>query len=262
VFHWLPVSEIDLVIALLVTAVASTLQATIGFGFGILSVPILYYVNPKLAPVPQLLLIAPLALSMVWRERKSLDLSGLGWVILGRVIGAGLGVALLNSASQFVLDISIAAVVLLAVTALTLIDTVPRNRTTELLAGTASGTGALVSSIGGPPLALLYRDSGGGALRSSLAVIFVLGLVITMSARIAGGLITQDDLIIGACLLPAIAFGLLLSRFLIGRIEGAPLRKAIIIVATLSAVTLGYKAFNQPISKEPPSHSVNDSPQH
>lgn len=255
-FHWLPVSEIDLVIALLVTVVAATLQATIGFGFAVLSVPILYYINPKLAPVPQLLLIAPLALSMVWRERKSVDLKGLGWVILGRVIGAGLGVALLSSASQFVLDLSIAAVVLLAVATLTLVDTVPRNRTTELLAGTASGTGALVSSIGGPPLALLYRDSGGGTLRSSLAAIFMIGLVITLSARITGGLITQDDVVLGACLLPATALGLYISRFLIGRIEGAPLRKAIIIVATFSALTLGYRAFSQKKPDTPPPNSV------
>ena len=37
-----------------------------------------------------------------------------------------------------------------------------------------------VSSIGGPPLALLYRDAQGDSLRSTLAFIFAVGHVLTI----------------------------------------------------------------------------------
>ncbi len=244
-FAWLPVSETAFLIAFGVTILAATLQATIGFGFAVLSVPVLSLVDPRLAPVPQLLLIAPLAVGVAWRERTSLDVRGLLWVLLGRVAGAGLGVALLMSANQFILDMSIAAVVLLAVISLTVVDNIPRTPITEFLTGTASGTGALVSSIGGPPLALLYRDSSGGTLRSTLATIFILGLIITVGARVSGGLITESDVLIGVSLMPAIGIGFFLSQFLIGRIEGAPLRRAILIVATISALVLVFRAFTR-----------------
>ncbi|MBV71957.1 MAG: hypothetical protein CMH52_11555 [Myxococcales bacterium] len=242
ILEWLPVSPTVYVIALLVTSVAATLQATIGFGFAVLSVPVLSLIDPKLAPVPQLLLIAPLAVSMAWRERSALDLKGLGWVLVGRGLGAGLGVLLLKLASQFILDMSIAAVVMIAVMSLTLVKRIPRNALTELLAGTVSGTGALVSSIGGPPLALLYRDSGGGTLRSSLATIFIIGLFVTIGARVSGDLITETDVFLAAFLLPAIGIGFYASRFLIGRIEGEPFRRAVLTVASVSAVGLMIRA--------------------
>jgi uncharacterized protein len=241
-FDWLPVSESALLIGLLVTTVAATLQSTIGFGFAILSVPVLSLVDPRLAPVPQLLLIVPLTTAMLIREWSSIDLRGIGWVILGRCIGAGLGVALLMVADQFILDLSIAAIVFSAVIALTFVKTVPRNRITETIAGTVSGVGALVSSIGGPPLALLYRDANGSTLRSSLAAIFAIGLFITIGARLSGGLIGLEDLIIAFCLVPAIGLGLFFSKLLIGRVEGAPLRRGIIVVASLAAVGLTIRA--------------------
>ena len=150
---------------------------------------------------------------------------------------------LLKYASQFVLDLSIAGVVIIAVLCLTVVPAIPRNPFTEIVTGLVSGTGALVSSIGGPPLALLYRDAGGSAVRSTLATIFILGLVATIGARVAGGLITESDLMIALTLLPAVGLGFYLSRFLIGRIEGAPFKRAVLVVATVSAIALTVRAF-------------------
>ncbi len=102
----------------------------------------------------------------------------------------------------------------------------------------------MVSSIGGPPLALLYRDAGGGTLRSSLAAIFVIGLVITITARSVAGEINADDLVLGACLFPAVALGVWCSRFFLGRVEGAPLKRAILVVASLAALGLLWRALS------------------
>ena len=243
IIEWLDMTLLTVSIALFVTTLAATLQATIGFGFAVLSVPVLALLEPRLVPVPQLLLIAPLALGMALRERAALQLKSIWWVVLGRISGAGLGVVLLKYASQFVLDLSIAGVVIVAVLCLTVVPAIPRNPFTEIATGLVSGTGALVSSIGGPPLALLYRDAGGSVVRSTLATIFILGLVATIGARVAGGLITESDLKIALTLLPAVGFGFYLSRFLIGRIEGAPFKRAVLVVATVSAIALTVRAF-------------------
>ncbi len=239
---WLPVTPWALAGGLVVMALAATLQSTIGFGFAVLSVPVLLMIDPHLAPVPQLLCAVPLTLSMAWRERRDLDLSGISWVIGGRLIGALLGLQLLVLASKRLLDVVIALIVLGAVASLAWVRRIPRNPFTELAAGTASGVSSLVSSIGGPPLALLYRDASGGTLRSSMAAIFAIGLAITITTRAVAGEISQTDLVLAACLLPAVLLGFWSSRFFLGRVEGAPLKRAILGVASLATLALIARA--------------------
>ncbi|KAA3641898.1 MAG: sulfite exporter TauE/SafE family protein, partial [Armatimonadetes bacterium] len=103
------------VAALMITAGAAAVQGTVGIGFGVISIPILALLHPDLVPVPQLLMALPLTVSMAWRERSAIDLTGVGWVIGGRIPGAFLGVFLLGIASERILDGFIAVVVILAV---------------------------------------------------------------------------------------------------------------------------------------------------
>ena len=95
----MPVSPTELAIALVVTVLGAIVQGTIGIGFGVVSVPILFLVNPILAPVPQLLLAVPLAITMTWRERTHIDAGGVAWMLAGRIPGAVIGLALLGVAT-------------------------------------------------------------------------------------------------------------------------------------------------------------------
>lgn len=238
----LPVELWVLALAFAWTVLAAAVQGTVGFGFAVVSVPALSLVDPALAPVPQLLVTLPLTLSMAWRERHAVELSGVGWLLLGRVPGALLGVALLKLADASTLDVVIALVVLSAVAAMSTGRGVPRNGLTEFTAGVTSGAMSLVSSIGGPPIALLYRDAPGPTLRASLAAVFTVGVLITTTSRALAGEITRSDVILGACLLPAMLLGLRLSHAFKGRVEGRPLRIAVLVVASLSAVGLLARA--------------------
>lgn len=238
----LPVPPVILAVAMLVTAVAAALQGTIGFGFAVLSVPILSLIDPVLAPVPQLLVTLPLTLSMAWRERQSVDLKGIGWVLAGRVPGAAVGVLLLQMAQKKSLDVLLAAVVLLAIGLLVTGVQVRRRPATELGAGLVSGVMGLVSSIGGPPLALLYRNETGPTIRASLAAIFSIGLCITIGARALADEISALDVHLGMLLLPALLLGLWVSRFFHGRVEGARLRAGILVVSASAAIGLLVRA--------------------
>ena len=242
--NWFPVEPSLLIVAMLWTAVSASLQGTLGFGFAICSVPVLSLLDPLLAPVPQLLVGFPLTLSMALRERKSLDLAGIKWVIGGRVFGALAGLGLLAIATQKFLDLAIASIVIAAVIALVKLPVVVRNPITESVAGFFSGASALISSIGGPPLAVLYRDAGGGTLRASLGAIFAIGIVITIGVRALGGQIEASDLIIALWLFPMVLIGIRLSSLWIGRVEGPLLRRGILIVATVSAVGLLSRALS------------------
>ena len=110
----IPVTPGELGIALFVTLIASTLQATIAFGFSVVSVPILALINPLLAPIPQILVLPLITGSLAIREWSALDVKGFKWVLVGRFTGTGVGLGLLALASKRVLDIILAVIVLAA----------------------------------------------------------------------------------------------------------------------------------------------------
>ena len=66
----LDLSALELALCLAMMAIAALVQGTVGFGFAIVSVPVLSLVNPALAPVPQLLVQVPLSFGMFLRERR------------------------------------------------------------------------------------------------------------------------------------------------------------------------------------------------
>jgi uncharacterized membrane protein YfcA len=234
----MPADPWILVLAFAITIVAGLVQGTIGFGLAVVSVPVLSLLDRDLAPVPQLLIALPLALAMVWREWRHLDLSGVGWVLAGRFPGAALGVVLLKVFSDSALDVLIAVLVLAGVLIVGSGVVVALNPVTKLVAGLASGTMGLVASVGGPPLALLYRDVKGGTLRSSLNAIFAIGIVFTIGVRAVTREISLNDLRVAALLLPAAFLGLWLSRFFTDRFEGPALKNAVLVVSALAATGL------------------------
>ncbi len=238
----MPVDTNVLVLAFAVTAVAAALQGTLGFGLAVVSVPVLSLLDGDLAPVPQLLISLPLAIAMVSREWHHVDLHGVSWILAGRIPGAVIGIVLLKTLSDSAVELLIGGIVLSAVVVIGSGVTVPHTRATRFAAGTVSGATGLVASIGGPPLALLYRDAAGGTLRSSLNAVFVIGILVTVGVRTAADEISSNDVKIALVLLPAVFIGFFLSHNLKERVEGALLRKLILAVSAFAAVGVVVKA--------------------
>ena len=228
---------------LAVTSCAGFVQGSIGFGFAIVAVPLLSLIDPRLAPEPQLLVQVPLTLAIFWRERRAADWGGVLFTTFGRVPGTLLGMALLVVATRTMLDLIIGGIVLAAVLVLASGRAVPRTRLTELVAGLFSGGSAVISAIGGPPIALLYKDEDGPRVRATLSLIFAMGLVVTILGRAAAGALSRDGLILGALALPATFLGFFLSRFATAWIEGPRMRWGILIISGASAAALLLRGF-------------------
>ncbi|MGA9595507.1 MAG: sulfite exporter TauE/SafE family protein, partial [Acidimicrobiia bacterium] len=229
----MPLSPFELTIALAVTLVAAVVQGTVGIGFSVVSVPILSLLNPILAPVPQLLLAAPLSLAMTWRERHAIDARGVGWMLAGRVPGALIGLWILGLAAQRSIDVGIALSVLVAVLILGTGLKVPRNAPAELGTGIAAGVMGMVASMGGPPAALLFKDSEGPTIRASLSLFFSGGLLVTILFRIGAHRISHDDLTITALLLPGLVAGYLISSRLRHLLDSRGIRPAILAISSV-----------------------------
>lgn len=230
------------VAALVITAGAAAVQGTVGIGLGMISVPILALLDPELVPAPQLLIAFPITMAMAWRERRAIELTGVGWIIGARVPGAFLGAFLLGIASERVLNAFIAVIVLLAVVVMGTGISLARTTSTKVLAGAASGVTGVVASIGGPPIALIYSRDEADTIRSTLSTIFFFGLITSAVFRWSSGHLSLTDVKIAAVLLPAALIGLWVSFRIKDRVPKQAVRFGILIVCGGAAMMLLVKA--------------------
>jgi uncharacterized membrane protein YfcA len=236
------VSPFAIALALVITAIAAMLQGTVGIGFAMVSVPLLALIDPRLAPVPQLLVALPLSLAIAWRERGSIELHGFWWIIVGRVPGAFIGVGLLAIATGRSLDLFIGTIVVASTVVIAGGVHVRRTKPAKFLAGVVSGTTGLVASIGGPPVALLYSSAEARMIRPTLAGVFAIGLVLSLTFRSVSGNVAPSDLWVGAMLLPAVGLGYLFSSLVKDTMNASLARVGVLAISSLGGVALIVRA--------------------
>lgn len=234
----MPVEPLHFVIALIVTFGAAAVQGVVGIGFAVVSVPILRILNPLLAPVPQLLIAPSMTAMMAWRERRHIDLRGVSWVLVGRIVGAFVGLWLVAVTSETALDVAIGIAVLAAVAILAGGFSIKRTTATKLGAGTLSGVLSMVASIGGPPVALLYREEPGPTIRASLSVVFFFGIIWTIGLRLAAGEVLLDEARLALYLWPAQFAGLRVSTWAKDVVPAWVVRTGILVLSAVAAILL------------------------
>jgi uncharacterized membrane protein YfcA len=217
---------------------ASALQASIGFGIGMLAAPIVAIVDPSLIPGTLIMLAALVTLIVVVREREDIDLRGTGWALVGRVPGTIAGAVLLAMLPERGLAILLALVVLGGV-ALTSFGWIPvARRRNVVLAGAASGVLGTATAIGGPPMALVWQRNEGARLRGTMSGFFLVGSVMSIAALAATGAVDRHTLWAFAVMIPAAVAGYVLSRGLNRVLDPKRLRWLAIGVSAVGATVL------------------------
>jgi uncharacterized membrane protein YfcA len=223
-------------VALAVVTVGATVQGTLGFGANLLAVPVVAVLEPAAVPATTGIIIFPLAVGMVAAEHHHVDWRGVGWLLVGRLPGTVVGVAVVALVAPPTLSVLTGLAVLVAVGVSVGSATVPLTRPTTVAAGVASGAMGTATSIGGPPLALLYQHHEGPVLRSTLAVTFGIGTLVSLAGLAVAGEVYGWQVLLALALVPGIGIGLVASRYLARRLDGRWLRPAVLTVAALAAV--------------------------
>lgn len=220
----------------------AVVQGTVGFGLGLLAAPVMALADPALVPGTLLLVTSVMSGFSAVRERVDVDWAGLRWALLGRIPGTAIGTAAVLAFSPRALSLAVAVVVLGAV-GLSLVAWRPRPTPGALLAGgLVSGVTGTATSIGGPPVALLYQHASGARVRSTLAVFFVVGSVLSAISLMLAGRIGGAELLGAAALLPFLALGFLISGPLRPHVDAGRTRGAVLLLAATSAAVLGLRA--------------------
>jgi uncharacterized membrane protein YfcA len=231
-------TAVDFATASLVVLLGAAIQGSVGFGYALIAAPLLALIDPALVPGPLLFSSLFLTLLMALRERSSMDVSGMGWALAGRVPGSLVGAALLGVLAQEAAGLTIALVILVAVALSASGLRVQPSAGALIAAGAASGFMGTVSSIGGPPLALLYQHAAGSRLRSTLAGLFVFGAVVSLLSLALFGRFGPREVRVAVALLPGMLGGLLLSVRIAPILDGGYTRTAVLAVSGAAGAAL------------------------
>lgn len=226
----------------LVVFVGAVMQGVVGMGMNLLAAPLLALVNPALVPVP--LLAAGLVLSSLalWRELGHTDWRGAGFAVAGRVPGAVLGTLAVATLPQRSFAVLVGVFVLACVLATMLAWRPSPTSPALVIAGFVGGITGTASSIGAPPVALLYQHDSGARIRATLAAYMLFGGVISLAGLAIGGQIDVLDVWVSLGLLPFLALGFWASTPLRRHLDSGWTRPGVLLLSAGSALFLILRA--------------------
>jgi uncharacterized membrane protein YfcA len=224
-------------IALIVVA-AAIVQFGLGMGFGLMAAPLLALIDPQLVPAPTLIIGMVTSFWAAWRERQGIRWDEVGIGTIGRVAGVAAAVTLLSFIADqrhfmLVFGILVGLAVLISLAG----RRIPFNRFSLVAMSGVSGLMATITSVGAPPLALIYQDRSADAARPTLAAFFAVGCVIALAGLSLGGWLTVHHWVLAALMVPPMLVGFAISRRLKGRVDRS-YRPALLSLAGIAAVML------------------------
>jgi uncharacterized membrane protein YfcA len=222
----------DQIVLVLITFVAATVNGALGYGFSSITVPValLFYTNRILNPA---LVLVELVINgyVLFINRRSIP--NIWWrvapILIGLVIGVAIGSYILSLVHpawvKFVTYFFLLPLILLQAAGIR--KPIRAEKTIAIPFGIGIGTLYSVTTISGPPLALLFNNQGYAKqdFRAALGVIRVGESVVTGIAYAFLGLFSASSLEIIPYIVPSVLLGIPLGTFLIRWIDPETFRR-------------------------------------
>ena len=218
--------------------VGALVQGSIGFGLNLIVAPTIAVFVPEALPAAAIILALPMTLGSAWREFTHIDRSAILWTTLGRLPGIAVGLWIVIRLDAEALATATGAMVLFAVVMSVSSPRIPITPATQAAAGWLGGVMGTSSSIGGPPLALLYQHSPGPVVRSTLGAAFLVGTGFSFGALLVAGEVGALHWRIGLALVPAVLAGLFASRAFHGWLDRGWLRPCVLALCGLAGAAV------------------------
>ncbi|MDT0302847.1 sulfite exporter TauE/SafE family protein [Streptomonospora wellingtoniae] len=216
----------------------AVVQTSVGLGLGLLAAPVVALLEPSLMPGAMLIATCVLPAFTVAVEWRGIDRHGLLWALVGRTPGAVAGVWLVATAAPEAIAGGVGAMVLVAVVLSVREVRVRIRRRSLLAAGLVSGFTGTATSIGGPPVALLYQHESADRIRGTLGAYFLVSTLMSLCMLAVGGELHAEEVAAGLWLMPFVVAGFLAGRPLCRVIDAGRMRAALLIVVTVSGAVL------------------------
>lgn len=226
----------QLLLALTCVTAGAAVQGAIGFGAGLVSIPLLLLIDPHLVPGPVIIVGLAMNLLALGVDPRQADWRGARWALVGLVPGTVAASWALSVFTGRSLTVLSGAAVLAAVVISAAGVRPPAGRRTMLGAGFFSGYLSATAGVGGPPLALAYQQAPARTLRATLPIVFVAGGLLAVLTLVATGHLSAVDSRTGLVLAPGAVVGYHVSHRLTRDLDGPWVRRAVLGVSAASAL--------------------------
>ncbi len=240
--------ELDQYLALAcIVLFASTVQSVSGFGFALMTVPLMVLIiDLRIAVVVSALVGTVGTCGQAWQLRNHVDRILTRRFIISSCIGVPFGLAAFILVPQNVLKIVLGVAVLFGVAVLSRgLDMRSTHHSFDWLMGTLSGFLLMSTSTNGPPLVftLHARRINPQTLRATLNAVFAVTGIISSGLFVASGKVTREILGISAIALPTMAIGVYLGTRFRQFIAVERFRSMILVLLAASGVSSIVSAF-------------------
>jgi uncharacterized protein len=221
-----------------VVTIAAFFQRISGFGFSLMSTPLLTLVMPVEMAVVALALVSVPNMMLNWREfGPKADKKQVRWITAWAIPGMPIGIYLLTVLPERALKVGVSICVISAAILLSARIRIPahRVRVVDGFVGFVSGVLNTSTGTNGPPLVFTFSGQNlePDRTRGSLAYVFGMSNVVGVALFAAKGLITADTGLLALAGMPAILIGRRLAKPIAERLTPENFRR--IAIATLVA---------------------------
>jgi uncharacterized membrane protein YfcA len=224
--------------SLAMLAAVLTQRAT-GGAFGMVVAPFVALTAPAYMP-GGVLLVSLLVTVLCTR----LPLGAIAWrellpMMLGRAVGAGGAAMLVTLATDPAAVATLVAVSIIVAVGLSLSGLRTTVSMPNLVAaGALSGLTGTLTSVGAPPVMLLYQYRPAAEVRPTLNAFFMLGVALSLAVLAFGGRVGRPDVLFAVSMLPAIALGFALAPAMLRRLGARSLRPLVLGLASVASVLI------------------------
>jgi len=236
--------NMDLTVLVLITLFAATVNGALGYGFSSLTVPValLFYTNRILNPAlvmvevvinGYVLLINRKSVPHIWKRVLPILLGVLPGVMIGSYVLFMVQPAWLKFFTYFVL------LPFILLQAAGVRKPIRAEKLVGVPFGMGIGTLYSVTTISGPPLALLFNNQGYAKqqFRAALSLIRVAESTLTAVAYYFLGLYSVDSAQLLPYIVPSVLVGIPLGTYLISRMDPEVFRR---LCMSFDAVVVGF----------------------
>lgn len=219
-------------------AVGAFVQGTVGFGLAVVASPFVIFTEPAL--MPGSIIIATFVVPIVELLVGPRDIAWrpLGWALIGRLALTPVGVGIVAWLSPDLIG-ALVGLLILTVVALTIrrwrIAATGRN---ALAAGAVTGVSATAGAIGGPFFALVLQHERPARIRSTLAVFFVVGVIVSLLGLWLGGTVTNLQVRVGLIWVPFVLAGFALSFPARRKLDQGMMRRGVLAFCAVAGASV------------------------
>lgn len=222
----------DILVLIGITLVAGTVNGALGYGFSSLTVPValLFHTNRRLNPALVLIEVA-LNAQVVWTNRGGLSRV---WrrvlpIILGLLPGVVIGTSLVYVVNPGWTKLVTYAVLvpLILLQAGGIRWPIRSERSAGLALGSGVGVLYSLTTISGPPLALMFNNQGYRKqdFRAALGLVRLAESSLTAVAYLYAGIFALDSLQLLRFMIPSVIIGIPLGALIIRRVRSETFRR-------------------------------------